>query len=193
MVPVWHGFVGVHEAPVTHALQAPLSQTLPAEHAVPFSAALPVPVSVHTGVPVPQAIWPLSQTFPGAMTVHETPAVHALHEPFPQTMFAPQLAPFAAAFAVPVSTHTDAPEAHDVDPRSQALPGGVHETPAVQATHWPLLHTWLGPQDVPFVAVPVSLHTICPAEHVTVPTSHGFPDGTHPAPLVQASQVAPLQ
>jgi hypothetical protein len=129
----------------------------------------------------------------GAATVHATPTVHALQTPLPHTRFAPQLVPFTAALGAPVSTQTDVPEAQEVVPTSHGLPGGVHVRFAVHATHCPPLHTSLVPHDVPFVAEPVSLQTIWPAEQVTVPTSQGLPEGTQAAPLVQAAHVPALQ
>src|ERR1022692_4067436 len=93
MVPVWQGLVGVH-TPVAQLAQAPLSQTLPAAQDVPLAEALAVPVSVHTGDPVPHAIVPVSQMFAGGL-VQGIPVVHATHDPLSHTPEA-QEAPLAA-------------------------------------------------------------------------------------------------
>jgi hypothetical protein len=41
MEPVWHGFVGTHEAPAVHALHVPLSQTRLVPQAVPLETLVP--------------------------------------------------------------------------------------------------------------------------------------------------------
>jgi hypothetical protein len=55
--PVSQTFVGVHAAPVVHALHEPSWQTRFVPHEVPFVRLLPV--SVHVGVPVAQLSVPL--------------------------------------------------------------------------------------------------------------------------------------
>jgi hypothetical protein len=55
--PLWHGLVGVHDAPVVHALHVPLLHTSLVPQLVPFDTL--VPVSVHTGAPVEHAVVPV--------------------------------------------------------------------------------------------------------------------------------------
>ena len=56
IAPVWHGFAGEQACPVLHAVHAPPPQTWPEPQLVPFGTA--PPVSVQTGLPLPQAIAP---------------------------------------------------------------------------------------------------------------------------------------
>ncbi len=180
VVPVWHGLVGVHDAPVVQALHVPALHTSLVPHVVPFETL--VPVSVHTGVPVVHDVVPVWHTLVG---VHAAPTVHAWHDPLSHTSLVPQLAPLATL--VPVSVHTDVPVEHDVTPVSQGL-GGVHEVPAVHALHTPLLHTLLAPQLEPSArSLPVSVHTGMPVVQEIVPVWHGF-DGGHEPPDVHAPQ-----
>jgi hypothetical protein len=173
--------VGVHEAPAMHATQAPVLQTLPDPHVVPFATA--VPVSVHTGVPVVHETTPVSHALVG---VHDAPAVHPVHAPLSHTWLVPHDVPLATD--VPVSVHTAIPVVHTTLPVWHWL-AGVQVAPVEQAAHTPLSHTWLVPQDVPFVTgVPMSVHTPTPVVHTTLPTSQGL-GGVHEAPALHAAHV----
>jgi hypothetical protein len=67
-LPVWHGaLVGTHAAPVTHAVQTPLSQTLFGLQGVPSGKV--VPVSLQMGTPVEQSVMPWWHTFAGEQAV----------------------------------------------------------------------------------------------------------------------------
>jgi hypothetical protein len=98
VVPVWHGLLGVHATPAVHALHEPLSHTLLAPHVAPLARL--VPVSVHVETPVEHDVVPVWHGLAGA---HDSPAVHALHEPLSHTSLVPHEVPLAAL--VSWSTH----------------------------------------------------------------------------------------
>jgi hypothetical protein len=76
-VPWSHTFEGVHDPPLEHVMQLPLSQTCPMPHDVPLRTLLPV--SLHTGWPVAQSIEPTWQVLLGE---HDAPSVHGPHMPW---------------------------------------------------------------------------------------------------------------
>jgi len=173
------GATRVHPCPDGHALHAPLSQTLPEAHVVPFAAALAVPVSLHTCVPLLQSHLPSSQTFAGATRVHVCPDGHALQAPLSQTLPDAHVAPFCAGSAAPVSLHTGAPVVHASVPLSQTLAGatGVHPMPVEHVLQAPLSQTLPVAHVTPFcagLAVFVSVHTAAPLVHTVVPLSQTF-------------------
>jgi hypothetical protein len=51
---------------------------------------------------------------------------------------------------------------------------GWQVVPLVQATQLPALQTLLVPHDVPFVTLPLSVHTDVPLWQVVVPVLQGF-------------------
>lgn len=181
-VPTWHALPGgVQAAPTVHAPHAPLSQTSLVPHDVPLAALMPV--SVHDGAPLEQAVVPVSQALVG---VHGAPNVHALHAPLSHTALVPQEVPLAAL--LPVSVHDGVPIEHDRVPVWHAL-AGVHDAPVMHALHAPLSQTWLVPHEVPFATLfCVSPHTGSPVEQPTAPTWQGLP-GAHAAPVVHAAQL----
>ncbi len=182
IVPVTHGLVGVHDAPVVQALQVPLSQTSFVPQTVPLAALLPV--SVHTGAPVVQTMVPVWQALVG---VHAAPIEHVVHEPFSQTSPVPHEVPLAT---FPVTPHTDVPVAQEVSPVWQTLPV-EHDTPAVHDAHVPLSQTSLVPHEVPlFTGLPVSLQTGNPVVHDVVPVWQLLA-GVHAVPVEHAPH-APL-
>ncbi len=129
-------------------------------HEVPLAT---LPVSPQTGAPLEHAIAPVRQTLLGVQAV---PTAQSPHWPPPHTLLLPHEVPFAT---FPVSTQTDAPVTQEVAPVRQAL-AGVQAAPAVQAVHFPLLHTRFVPHTVPLTRLfPVSEHemvgeqTVCPA------------------------------
>jgi hypothetical protein len=118
--------------------------------------------------------------------VHETPAVHALHEPLSHTMFVPHVVPFDTL--VPVSLHTGAPLVHTVVPVWHGL-AGVQTAPEVHALQVPLSQTSLVPHEVPLLRLPpVSTHVDTPVEHDVVPVWHALA-GVHDRPAVHAVHV----
>ena len=84
------------------------------------------------------------------------------------------------------------PVVHDVMPNLQLLVD-AHESPGVQATHWPVLHTRSVPQDAPLGLFAAVTQIGEPAAHEMMPTWHGLA-GVHAVPAVHAPQVPlPLQ
>jgi hypothetical protein len=121
--------------------------------------------------------------------VHETPDAHVTHAPVLQTWFVPQAVPFARS--VVVSMQVCVPVEHDVVPATHLFVFVEHETPAVQAVHVPLSHTWFVPQTVPFgSAVPVFAHVEVPVEHEVFQTVQEFA-GVQSVPETQETH-APL-
>jgi hypothetical protein len=114
--------------------------------------------------------------------LHAAPVAHGLHVPLSHTSLVPQGVPLVT---VPVGEHVCTPVEHDVEPVAHALPPGAHDTPAVHATHVPLLQTMFRPHDVPSGALlPVSSHEIPASEQVIEPVLHGAVVGAHAAPFV---------
>lgn len=68
----------------------------------------------------------------------------------------------------------------------------MHARPAVQATQAPPLQTMLVPHDVPFVTLPVSVHTGAPLVHTVAAVRQGFPLTVQEAPAWQAMQLPAL-
>jgi hypothetical protein len=134
---------------------------------VPFAL---LPVSPHTGAPVPQEMVPFLQRLLGLQLI---PIVHAAHVPPPHTMLVPQDVPSGL---LPVSPHTIVPVVHTFAPVLHWFVGW-QPVPAVQAAHVPLLHTMLTPHDVPFGLLPDSAHVDMPVVHVVVPFLQGFVGG----------------
>jgi hypothetical protein len=152
-VPVWHTFVGGHDAPWVQTEHEPVRQTSFEPHPVPSVTLLPV--SLHTPVPVEQSIEPTWHALEG---VHWAPSVHELHAPPEQTMFVPQDVP-SMAF-VPVSLQPGVLVEQSSVPVSQALLAGVQAAPVTHGLHTPDSHTSDIPHDAPFGSeVPVSTHT----------------------------------
>ena len=66
--------------------------------------------------------------------------------------------------------------------------------PAVHDTQLPPEQTWLFPQLVPSATlVPVAAHTDAPLAHVVEPFWHTLPFGWQLVPVMQATQLPPLQ
>jgi hypothetical protein len=184
MVRTWQALSeGVHELPVVHAPQDPLSQTSFVPHDAPLEAF--VPVSTHVDEPDAHDVAPAWHGFAG---VHGVPDVHETHDPLSQTLPVPHDVPLAATF--PVSPQTGSPVEQSVVPTSQAFPG-VHAAPGVHAPHAPALQNALVPQAMPFVVgVPVSVQVAVPDAHDVAPMSQGLA-GVHAAPSAHAPH-APL-
>jgi hypothetical protein len=79
----------------------PVRQTIPVPHDVPFGLSA---FSVQTAVPVVHTFVPVRQRLVG---VQVEPAMQVTQVPLLQTLFVPQLVPFATA--VPVSVHDIVP------------------------------------------------------------------------------------
>lgn len=174
-VPVLHVLPGWQAAPAVHVLQRPLLHTMLVPHTVPLGL---LPVSAHTDAPVTHDVVPVRHAFVGWQLA---PAVHATHVPLLHTRFVPHTAPFTRF--VPLSAHVIVGE-HDVNPAWHGLTG-VHASPAVHPTHWPLLHTMLVPQVVPLATFPEALHTGAPVLHAVVPVRQGWFATAQLAPMVQ--------
>lgn len=144
-----------------------------------------LPVSLHVEMPDAHVVEPFLQTFAGWQVV---PAVQPEHAPLLQTWLVPHAVPLAL---LPVSAHADTPEAHEVAPVLQVLPGW-QAVPAVQAAHAPLLHTRLVPHAVPLALLPIPEHTDAPVTHEVVPVLHTFV-GWQLAPAVHATHAPLLQ
>jgi hypothetical protein len=178
-VPVWHGFEGVHDAPLVHEPQTPAEQTWFVPHEVPFCW---FPVSSHTGTPVPHEVFPTLHAFGGW---HAFPSAHGEQTPALQTLSVPQLIPSTAG--LPVSTHPTVGE-HTVVPMWHGFVG-VHARPTVQATHMPALQTRSVPHEVPFGTLADSMQTGVPVLHAVVPVRQALPGMEHDAPAVHAPQL----
>jgi hypothetical protein len=111
--------------------------------------------------------------------LHDVPFVHVLQVPSTQIRLLPQGVPFAT---LPVDTQTKLPVEHEATPVWHGFPPGEQAMPVVHATHTPLLHTRLCPQEVPF-AMPPSAH-VPPSQPQLmrqVPSgAHESPDGHEP-------------
>jgi hypothetical protein len=174
--------------PAVHAPHAPLLQTMFVPHEVPFALLLP---STQVIVPVAHDVVPFLQLLVG-FVVHAMPAVQAPHVPLLQTRFVPHAVPFAL---LPPSTQVIVPVAHDVVPTLQLLVGFVvHDEPAVQAPHPPLLQTMFVPHELPFGLLPASTQVMVPVRQDVAPFLQllvGFV--VHDVPAVHALQAPPLQ
>ena len=76
VVPVWHGFVGVHDAPVVQALHVPPPHTMSVPQVVPSVTF--VALSLHSGSPEEQSVVPSWHGFAGVQAV---PCAHGAHAP----------------------------------------------------------------------------------------------------------------
>jgi hypothetical protein len=117
-------------------------------------------------------------------------AVQFTHDPLLQTWLFPQVMPSAALRGL---VHTDVPVTHEVVPVWQTFALGVQPTFAVQATHCPLLQTWLVPHDVPSATFVALLQLAVPEEQSVVPFWQTFPLGLHVVPDWQAPHIPLLQ
>ncbi len=90
VVPVRHGLLGWHWAPVVHETHAPALQTLLVPQSVPLARFFPVSEQVMFGA---QTVMPAWQGFP--LGVQAIPAVQDRQLPSLQTMLVPHEVPFA--------------------------------------------------------------------------------------------------
>jgi hypothetical protein len=163
VTPAWHGFAGVQAALAVQATHCPPLHTRSAPQVVPFASAVPF---TQTEVPLEQEVAPAWHSVSGCV-VQVWFAAQATHDPALQTWSVPQIVPFG--FAGPF-THCEVPVEHSVTPPWQSWSGcAVQAFPAVQDTHVPALHTWLGPQEVPFATARPSTHTEVPVPQLVVP------------------------
>jgi hypothetical protein len=184
VAPTWQGFVGVHAAVVSHALQLPALQTCFVPHVVPFATF--VVDAAQTGAPVEQSRVPVTHGFAG---VHAAPCWHATHEAAAlHTLFVPHVKP--AGSDAPASWHTATPVSHAIAPWRQGFVG-VQLVPDVHDAQLPLgEHTLSVPHAVPAVTnVDVATHTGAPVEQLTVPCLQRSVVGWHAAPGEQRSHV----
>ena len=175
----------VQASPAVHEAHAPPLQTRFVPHAVPFDSGAAA-LSTQADVPVAQEVIPVRHG--SGFVAHESPAVQEAHAPPLQTMFAPQLVPFAFAAA---SRQTDVPVAQEVTPSWQSGSGfDVQDSPAVHDAHVPALHTRFVPQLVPFGFAVASTQTEVPVAQDVTPwaqAAFGFvPQGR---PAVQEEHV----
>lgn len=70
---------------------------------------------------------------------------------------------------------------------------GLHEAPAVQATHDPLLQTSLVPHVMPLPAGPDETHTDVPVAHDVLPARQTLPPGLQATFAVHATHAPPMQ
>jgi hypothetical protein len=101
MAASWHGFWEMQAWPAAQP-QTPALHASAGPQAVPSRT---LPVSVHTGTPVPQVIAAVLQVG-SVIDVQAAPAMQGSHAPLLHTRFVPQLVPFAT---LPVSVQTGAP------------------------------------------------------------------------------------
>jgi hypothetical protein len=73
------------------------------------------------------------------------------------------------------------------------LLGFVHEPPDTHAMHWPELHTWLVPQEVPSDKLAVKEHVGVPVAQEVIPFWQGLFDGLQAVPAVQFTHDPLLQ
>lgn len=173
VVPLWHGFVGVHATFAAQAAQDPALQTMLVPQDIPLLAA--VIMSVHVATPpAHDEMVPAWHAFAG---VQGLPTAQAEHTPPEQTIALPHGVP---SFALPVSVHTAAPvvqtytlflhelateqsppELHAVQtPWLQTLPVAP-PSPASPPHEIPLDAAWTEPQ----LATPASSQVVCPTLH----------------------------
>jgi hypothetical protein len=160
-------------------VQAPRRQKFGSTHALPQYPQLASSVFTLTHTPE-QLVYPTSHAHAHAPAVHAQCALtgsvplQLLHAPPQHTAGDPHEVPSPR---LPVGEHVDAPVAHEVVPLWQA--DGLHETPAVHATHEPPLHTMFVPHEVPSATLPVALHVGVPVEQSVCPFWQGLPAGLH--------------
>jgi hypothetical protein len=166
MLPVKHGFVGVHVAPPVQFTQAPAElHTWLVPHTDPGALLLP---STQASAPDEQSVMPLRQRF--GLMPQTLPAAHATQVPEPlHTWPAPQDVPAAAL--VVASTHTELPVLQSTRPLRQGAPGLVlHAAPAMQAPQLPVAsHTWPEPHEVPAALLLPLMHVWVPVAHEVMP------------------------
>ena len=113
-----------------------------------------------------QAICPVLHA---AVGVQAAPVVQAAQAPALHTRFWPQDAP--SLTLLPESVQLGVPPAQESVPVWHLLVG-VQAMPALQATHWPPLHTLLAPQSEPSGAFPDTVQTGVPDVQLKVPALH---------------------
>jgi hypothetical protein len=154
--PVWHGFVGVHAAELTHAPQVPEAHTWPVPHGVPSVTG---PIATHVWLPVEQSVRPWTQA--PADGVHGWFALQDTQTPTWQTASVPQLAPSASA----VGEAVQAPVAQLIVPLKHGVAVGTQSARSVQATQLPAeLQMFPAPQDCPAGTFATWMQSGCPVE-----------------------------
>jgi hypothetical protein len=185
-VPVWQALLGlVHAPPAVQDTHAPALQTMLVPHEVPSALFVRL---VQLRVPELQELVP---TWHGLVAlVHEPPDTQAMHWPELHTSLVPHVVP---SDTLPVKEHVELPVAQDDIPFWQGLLFGLQAVPAVQATHDPLLQTWLLPHVMPLAALRGLVQTDVPVEHEVVPVWHVLPAGVQPTPEVHGTHCPLLQ
>src|SRR5262245_5952728 len=141
--------------------QTPLLQTMLVPQVVPLTRFLPVSVQVIDGEQDCVPAWHKFVGVPASRTVQ------GRQLPLLQTMFVPQVVPFAT---FPDSVQTGKPVLHVYPAVRQGLPLTVQVAPTVQSPHVPALQTLFGPQVAPLATfVPLSVQTGAPVEQLSVP------------------------
>jgi len=161
--PVLHLFAGWQLEPETQSMHVPAElHTLFVPQVVPATRFLPVSEQVIDGEQDCVPAWH------GFVGLQASPTVQETQLPLLQTMFVPQVVPFAT---FPDSVQTGAPVLQVYPAVRQGLPLTVQAAPTVQATHRPaVLQTKFVPQLVPAGRfVPVSVQTGAPVEQESVP------------------------
>lgn len=138
--------------------------------------------STHTTAPVPQATTPRLQML--GLEVHEAPAVQPIHEPEGlHTAFVPHDVP--AERSVPF-TQAAVPLVQAVVPKKQGLGLLLHEAPAVQDEHTPVVEqTWFVPQLWPAAFCEPSSHEGPLNPQLVTPFQHGLGLPVHDVPAMQ--------
>ena len=139
-----------------HALHDPALQNMFVPQPVPGGRFVAL---THVETPPEHDVVPCWQRLP--LGLHDWPAVQAVQAPLLHTMLVPHIVPFCTFVTLP---HAIAPLAHEVVPVWQTLLPGLQIWPAVQATHEPLLQTWLVPHGVPGLAFTRLAHVCDPVE-----------------------------
>lgn len=178
-VPVWHGFVGMHDVPALQVAQVPALQTMFAPQLVPLFL---LPDSTQTGDPVAHDVVPVLHALAGWQLA---PAAHDTHVPALQTLSVPHDAPLASALPVSVQpmlgVHTVMPAWHGF--------AGTQIEPAEQAAQLPPWHTMFAPQTLPLGTSLDSIQTGVPVLQAIVPFRQGLPGTTQSIPCTQAPQL----
>jgi hypothetical protein len=184
-VPVWQRLPpGLQPPPAVQATQVPALQTWLVPQAVP-SATLVRPVQV--SAPLVHDVVPTWQLLP--LALHDWPDEQATHCPELHTRLVPHDVPSGW---LAVKAHVCVPVAQVVVPFWQVLPPGLHDVPAAQLTHVPLLHTWSVPHVMPFDAGRGLVQVAVPVAQEVVPVRQTLPLGVQLVPAVQSVQVPPL-
>jgi hypothetical protein len=186
-LPVWQGALdGVHAVFSVQVAHMPPLQTMPVPHDVPSFTLV---VFMHSDAPVEHSVTPVWQAL--LLGVHTSPVLHVLQPPALHTRFVPQLVPFGR-FVIR-SVQAGIPAAQVRLPAWQGAVGGTQVAPPAQATHPPLLHTWLFPHVAPSVALPVCIQADMPDAHDVLPALQVVPVGTQSWPAAHERQVPPEQ